>query len=99
MVQNEPMARRAIPQAQRRTDLARKSVTMPAITFRPRLVDRSQRLVPAPDDGDDFVGICDPLEWLGLGVVFFEEAIDRGLEVDEGSEDAALQTALRQSRP
>ena len=54
--------------------------------------------MPAPYGGDDFVGICDPPEWLGLGVVFFEEAIDRGLKVNEGSEDAALQTALGQNR-
>ena len=43
-------------------------------------------------DGDhDCVGISDSLEELGLGVVVFEEPIDRRLEVD-GSEDAALET-------
>ena len=46
--------------------------------------------MPAPDGGDDFVGIGDPLEGLGLGVVVFEEPVDRRLEVDDGSEDAAL---------
>jgi hypothetical protein len=52
-------------------------------------------LVPAPDGGDDFVGIGDPFEGLGLGVVVFEEPIDRRLEVDDGSEDTALETPLR----
>ena len=51
--------------------------------------------MPSSDGGDDFVGICDPLEGLGLGVVVFEEPIDRRLEVDDGSEDAALETLLR----
>ena len=45
--------------------------------------------------GDDFVGIGDPLEGLGLGVVVFEEPIDRRLEIDDGSEDSALETPLR----
>jgi len=31
--------------------------------------------MPPPDCGDDFVGIGDPLEWFGLGVVVIEEAI------------------------
>ena len=31
--------------------------------------------MPAPDGGDDFFGICDPLERFGLGVVVFEETI------------------------
>jgi hypothetical protein len=35
-------------------------------------------VVPAPNGGEDLVGIGDPLEWLGPGVVIFEEAIDRG---------------------
>ncbi len=52
--------------------------------------------MPAPDGGDDFVGIGDPLEGLGVGVVIVEEAVDRGLEVGDGSEDAALETALGQ---
>jgi hypothetical protein len=52
-------------------------------------------LVPAPDGGDDFVWIGDPLEGLGLGIVGVEEPIDRRLEVDDGSEDSALETPLR----
>src|SRR5208282_2374798 len=50
--------------------------------------------MPASDDGDDFVGIGDPLEGFGMGIVIFEEAIDRGLKVGDGSEDAAFEAAL-----
>jgi hypothetical protein len=53
-------------------------------------------LVPAPDGGDDFVGIGDPLEGLRLSVVIFKEAIDGRVEVNDGSEDAALETPLGQ---
>jgi hypothetical protein len=53
-------------------------------------------LVPSSDGGDDFVGIGDPREGLRLGVVVFEEPIDRRLEVDDGPEDAAFETALGQ---
>ena len=52
--------------------------------------------MPAPDGGDDFVGICDPLEGFRLGVVVIEEAVDGGLEVGDGPEDATLETALGQ---
>ena len=50
--------------------------------------------MPAPDGSDDFVGIGDPLEGFGMCVVIFEEAIDGGLEVGHGSEDAAFEAAL-----
>jgi hypothetical protein len=53
-------------------------------------------LVPAPDGGDDFVGIGGPLEGLRVRVVVVEEAVDSGLEVRDGAEDAALETALGQ---
>jgi hypothetical protein len=43
-----------------------------------------------------FVGIGDPLEGVRLGIVILEEAVDGGLEVGDGSEDAALETALGQ---
>ena len=52
--------------------------------------------MPAPDGGDDLVGIGDPLEGLRLGVVIVEETIDGGLEVGDGSEGAALEAALGQ---
>ena len=50
--------------------------------------------MPASDGGDDFVGIGDPLEGFGMGVVIVEEAIDRGLKVGHGSEDAAFEAAF-----
>ena len=54
--------------------------------------------MPAPDGGDDFVGIGDPLEGLGLGVVVFEEPIDRRLEIDDGSENSPLEPPPRKGR-
>ena len=59
-------------------------------------VDGIQRLVPALDGGDDLVGIGGPGEGLGLLVVLGDEAVDGGLEVDDGAEDAALQPPLGQ---
>ena len=50
--------------------------------------------MPAPDGGDDFVGVSGPGERLGLLIVLFEESVDRGLEVGDGPEDAALEPAL-----
>src|ERR1039458_10393922 len=50
--------------------------------------------MPASDGGDDFVGIGDPLEGFGTGVVVVEEAIDRFLKVGDRSEDAAFEAAL-----
>jgi hypothetical protein len=32
--------------------------------------------MPASDGGGDFVGIGDPLECLGVGIVVVEEAVD-----------------------
>jgi hypothetical protein len=52
--------------------------------------------MPAPDGGDDFVGIGDPLEGFGLSVVAVEEAVDGGLKIDNRTEDATLQPALAQ---
>ena len=54
--------------------------------------------MPSPDSGDDFVGISGPDEGLGLAIVLLEEAVDGALEVVDGSEDAALETALGQNR-
>lgn len=45
----------------------------------------------ALDGGDDLVGIGDPCEGLGLLVVLGEEAVDGGLEIDDGMKDAAFQ--------
>ena len=59
-------------------------------------MDGIQRLVPAFDGCDDFVGICGPDEGFWLLVVLGEEAVDGGLEVDDGVKDAAFQAPLRQ---
>jgi hypothetical protein len=48
--------------------------------------------MPAPDGGDDFIGIGDPLEGFGLSVVIVEEAVDGGLKIDERTEDATLRS-------
>jgi hypothetical protein len=51
-------------------------------------------LVPAPNGGDDFIGVGGPVEGLWLGIVLIEKAVDCGLQVDDGSEHAALQLPL-----
>jgi len=48
-------------------------------------------LVPAPDGGADAFGIGGPEEGLGIGVLFGDEAVDSGLEIDQRMEDAALE--------
>jgi hypothetical protein len=48
-------------------------------------------LAPASDCGDYVVGVGDPLKGFAVSVVIVEEAVDGGLKVDDGSEDAALQ--------
>jgi hypothetical protein len=48
-------------------------------------------LVPTSDGGDDLIGIGGPNKRLGAVVGSGEEAFDRGLEIDERSEHAALQ--------
>jgi len=51
-------------------------------------------LVPAFDGGDDLVWIGGPGEGFGVFVGFRDEAVDGGLEVDEGVEDTALEAPL-----
>ena len=51
-------------------------------------------MVPSFDGGDDFVWISGPVEGLRLLVVLFEEAINGGLEIGDGSEHASLQSPL-----
>jgi hypothetical protein len=53
-------------------------------------------LVPASDGGDDLIGIGGPDEGFGVIVRLSKEAFDRALEIDEGSEDAALESSLAQ---
>src|SRR5271157_1075017 len=52
--------------------------------------------MPASDGGDDFVRISGPGEWLRLFVVLAEESVDGGLEIDDRTEHAALQSPLCQ---
>ena len=55
-------------------------------------------MVPASDGGNDPVGIGGPDEGLGVMVGLVEVAVDGGLEVDDGAEDAALEASLGQRR-
>jgi hypothetical protein len=57
-------------------------------------VEQIQHLVPAFDGGDDFVGVGGPDEGLGHLVGLLDEAVDGGLKVDDGAEDAALSRRL-----
>ena len=54
--------------------------------------------MPSFDSGDDFVWIGGPSEGLGLLIILFEEAVDRGLEIGDRSEHAAFQSPLCQGR-
>ena len=46
-------------------------------------------MFPAFDSGEDTVGICGPDEGFWFGIGFQDEAVDGGLEIVDGSEDAA----------
>ena len=50
--------------------------------------------MPAPDGGDDFIGIGFPDERLWAFIVLGEESVDGGLKVDERMEDAAFEAAF-----
>ena len=54
--------------------------------------------MPTIGGGDDFVWIGGPDEGLWLLVVVGDEAIDGGLEINDRSEDAPLETPPGQSR-
>ena len=59
-------------------------------------MDWFQRLVPAPNGGDNLVGIGLPGEWPRLLIVLGDEAVDGGLQVDDGVEGAVLQATAGQ---
>jgi hypothetical protein len=59
-------------------------------------VDRIQHLVPSSDGGDDFVRVLGPSEGSWISVGFGEEALDGGLQFNDGSEDATFESSLRQ---
>ena len=50
--------------------------------------------MPASDSGDDFVWVGGPGEGFGIIVGLDDEAVDGGLEVDDTSKDAALESPL-----
>src|SRR4249919_3930125 len=58
------------------------------------LVDRIQHLVPSPDGCDDPVRIGGPGEGARFCVMLMAEAVDGGLEVDDGVEGPSLEPAL-----
>jgi hypothetical protein len=47
-------------------------------------------MLPAVDGREDAVWVCGPDEGFGIGIVFLNEAVDGGLQIDEGTEDPAL---------
>ncbi len=49
--------------------------------------------MPAPDGGDDCVGVGGPDEGLGDLVGFLDEAVDGDLQLVDGAEDAAFQSS------
>jgi len=53
-------------------------------------------LVPTSDGSDDFVGIGGPDEGFGGCVGVRNKAFDRGLQIDERAENAALQSPFGQ---
>jgi hypothetical protein len=54
-----------------------------------RLVERIQRLVPAPDGGDDLMGVLGSSEGARVGAGLCGEAVYGGLERDDGVAHAA----------
>lgn len=52
--------------------------------------------MPSFDSGDNLVGIGGPGEGVGLVVMLGDEAVDGGLQVDDGAEDASRQAAFCQ---
>lgn len=53
-------------------------------------------MLPTLDSSEDAVAICGPDEGLRVGVGFLDEAVDGGLEVDDGAEHTALETPPRE---
>ena len=47
--------------------------------------------MPAPDSGDNFVGICPPDEGTRFLVMLFDETVDGSLQIDDGVEHAVFQ--------
>jgi hypothetical protein len=63
------------------------------------LKDCFQRLEPTVSGGDDFFRVCFPYEWLcTVSVIFLDEAIDSGLQLDGRVERTMLEPAACQFR-
>src|ERR1700681_2946607 len=54
------------------------------------------RLLPAFDSGEDAVWVGGPDEEFGIGVCLSDKAVDSDLEVNDGSEHAALEATARE---
>lgn len=52
--------------------------------------------MPTFDGGDDFIWVGFPVEWLGVEICILEEAVDGGLEIDDGAEHATLEAPFGQ---
>src|SRR3954471_8066305 len=63
----------------------------PAVAGRLRCA-RANPLLPTFDGGEDAFGVGGPDEGFGIGVGLGHEAVDGELQVDDGLEDAALET-------
>ena len=50
--------------------------------------------MPAPDGGDDFIGVFGPGKGFGALVVLGQEAFNGPLQLDDAFEDATLETAF-----
>ena len=53
--------------------------------------------MPSFDGRDDAVWTCGPLEGSRIDIVFGDEAVDGGLEIDDGVEHAALEPPFGES--
>ena len=50
--------------------------------------------MPTLHSGDDLVRICGPDEGFRVGILLGDEAVNGGLQVDDGMEDAAFKPFL-----
>ncbi len=55
-------------------------------------------MIPAVNGSDNLVGIGGPDESLGLFIVFFDEAVDCGLKIDNRVQHAMSETSFRELR-
>ena len=50
--------------------------------------------MPSSNSCDDFIWIGGPIEWLWFNVVFLDEPVDGGLEIDDGMEHTTLEPSF-----